>query len=116
MDYPVEIIPYKFQLYFPINFNLPSRLGLKNTPMAFLLRGKTPPNECPGYDTEQSDGEVPVMLELWEMQSTTSLPSLPGPLWPGVELPDRVLSMVQIELNCVLMLNWIVENWTVFVW
>ena len=23
-----------------------------------------PPNECPGYDTKQSDGEVPVMLEL----------------------------------------------------
>ena len=23
------------------------------------------PNECPGYNTKQSDGEVPVMLELW---------------------------------------------------
>ena len=23
-----------------------------------------PPNECPGYDTKQSDGEVPVMLGL----------------------------------------------------
>ena len=22
-----------------------------------------PTNECPGYDTKQSDGEVPVMLE-----------------------------------------------------
>ena len=27
-------------------------------------------------DTEQSNGEAPVMLELWEMQSTPSLPSL----------------------------------------
>ena len=27
-------------------------------------------NECPGYYTKQSDGEAPVMLELWEMQST----------------------------------------------
>ena len=26
-----------------------------------------PPNECPGYDTKQSDGEVPAMLELWGM-------------------------------------------------
>ena len=26
--------------------------------------GVTPPNECPGYDTKQSDGEVPVILEL----------------------------------------------------
>ena len=39
------------------------------------------PNECPGYDTKQSDGEVPVRLELWGMQSTPSLPLLPGPLW-----------------------------------
>ena len=26
-----------------------------------------PPNEVPGYDTKQSDGEIPVMLELWGM-------------------------------------------------
>ena len=41
-----------------------------------------------GYDTKQSDGEVPVMLELWGMQSTSSLPLLPGPFWPGVIAPD----------------------------
>ena len=45
------------------------------------------------------------MLELWRMQSTPLLPSLPGPLWPGVVAPDRVLSMGQIEVNCVLILN-----------
>ena len=39
------------------------------------------------------------MLELWGMQSTPSLPSLPGPLWPRVVAPDRALSMGQIELN-----------------
>ena len=50
-------------------------------------------NECPGYDTKQSDGEVPVMLELWEMWSTPSLPLLPGPHWPSVVAPDRALSM-----------------------
>ncbi len=27
-------------------------------------------NEYPRYDTKQSDGEVPVILELWGMQST----------------------------------------------
>ena len=32
------------------------------------------------------------------MQSTSSLPSLMGPLWPGVVAPDRVLFMRQIEL------------------
>ena len=46
-----------------------------------------------GYDTKQSDGEIPAVLELWGMQSTPSLPSLPGPLWPRVVAPDRVLSM-----------------------
>ena len=51
------------------------------------------PNQYPGYDTKQSDGEAPVMLGLWEMQSTPLLQSLPGTLWPRVVAPDRVLSM-----------------------
>ena len=56
--------------------------------------GKTPPpTSVLEYDTKQSDGEVPVMLELWGMWSTTLLPLLPGPLWPGVVAPDRALSM-----------------------
>ena len=62
------------------------------------------PNECPGYDIKQSDGEAPVMLELWGMRSTPSLPLLPCPLWPGVVAPDGVLSMGQIEQKCILML------------
>ena len=49
----------------------------------------TPPNECPVYETKQSDGEVPVMLELWGMQSTPSLPLLPGSLWPVMVAPDK---------------------------
>ena len=32
------------------------------------------------------------------MQSTLSLPLLPGPLWPRVVAPDRILSMDHIEL------------------
>ena len=47
----------------------------------------------------QSDGEVPVILELWRMQSTPSLPLLPGLLWTRVVAPNSVLSMGQIELN-----------------
>ena len=35
-----------------------------------FCRGVRSPNECPGYDSKPSDGEVPVMMELWEMQST----------------------------------------------
>ena len=47
------------------------------------------------------------------MRHTSSLLSLPGPLWLGVVAPDRVLSMGQIELNCELMLNRIVWDKTV---
>ena len=38
-----------------------------------LCRGVRPPNnECPDYDTKQSDSEVPILLELWGMQSPRS--------------------------------------------
>ena len=67
-------------------------------------------NECPVYDTQRSNSEVLVMLELWGIRSTHSLLSLPGPLWLGVVVPDRVLSMGLTELNCVLMLNWTAWN------
>ena len=59
------------------------------------------PNECPGYDTKQPDGEVPVMLEFWGTLSTPSLSLLPGPLRPGEVASDRV----QIERKCLHMLN-----------
>ena len=49
--------------------------------------------------TSDLNGEAPVMPELWRMQSTSSLPSLPSPLWHGMVASDRVfLSMGQIEL------------------
>ena len=77
----------------------------------FLCRGvRSSTNQRPVYDTQKSDGEVTVTLKLWGMQSTPLLPSLPGLLWPGVVEPDRVLSMGQIELNCVLMQNWTAWN------
>ena len=79
-------------------------------PNAPLHRNKTS-LECPGYDTKQSDGEVSIMQELWGMQSTPSLPSLQSPFWPI----DRVLSMGQIEIKCVLILNWIIWNRTVLI-
>ena len=66
-----------------------------------------------GYDTKQSDGEVPVMPELLEMQSTPLLPLLLGSLWPEVVARDRILLIDQSELNCVRMPNRIVWNRTV---
>ena len=46
----------------------------------------------------ESDGEAPVMLDLLGMQSTPLLPLFSGPLCPRVVVPDRVLSIGQIEL------------------
>ena len=87
---------------------------LADTLTAPLQRGKTPsPQRVSWCDTKQSDGEVRVMLELWAIQSIPSLPSLLYPLWPGVVTPDRFLFMGQIELKCVLMLNWTAWNRTV---
>ena len=60
--------------------------------------GQDSPNKCPGYDTKQSDGDAPLMLELWGMLSTPSFPSLSDPLWGGVLVTDRVQYMGQIEL------------------
>ena len=59
----------------------------------YLCSGIRPPPECPRYDTTQSGGEVPVMLELWGMWSTPSLALLPGPLRPGMVAPYRALSI-----------------------
>ena len=75
-----------------------------------LCRGLRPlPNEFCVYD-----GEVTEMPVLWGMQSTPSLPSLPGQLRSGVVAPDKVLFMGQIEINCVLVRNKISTNRIVF--
>ena len=63
-----------------------------------IAEEQDPLNKCPGYVIKKSDGEAPVMLELWGMWSTPLLFLLPGPLWPGMVAADRVLSMGQIEL------------------
>ena len=73
--------------------------GLYNTPTASLQNDKTPANEHP-------DMTLNNLLQLWGMQSTPSLPSLPDTLWPGVVVPEKFLSRGQIELNCVLKIAW----------
>ena len=108
------VVGGSFWFLYPITW-WPSPLDLQNTPTASLHMGKTPPNECPDYNTKQSDVEVPVMLELWGMQRTPLLPSLPGPLWPRVVAPDRVLSIGQTKLKYLLRLNWITWNRTVLI-
>ena len=51
------------------------RKKLLYTPSESLQRCNT---ECPAYDTKQAAGETPLMLELYGIQSTPSLSSLPG--------------------------------------
>ena len=41
------------------------------------------------------------------MHNSPLLSSIPRLPWPGVVAPDRILSMGQIELKSVLILNWI---------
>ena len=112
----VLIIKYDVR-EFNLSVYWPCRPGLQNKP-TFLQRDKTSLQREVGYDTKNSDREAPVMLELWGMQSTPWLPSLPGPLWLGGVESDSVLSMDQIELFDILtvyfMLNWIVWNRTAF--
>ena len=79
---------------------------------ASLVRGKNPPNECHEYDSKQSDGDGQA-LDIWAIWSTPLLQLLPGPLSTGVVEPDRVLSIVQKELNCILLIKWIDWNRTV---
>ena len=59
---------------------------------------KDHPNECPGYDTEQSNDKASVVLKLWGMQNTPLLPSPPGPHWSGVVASNKVLSTSPLEL------------------
>ena len=69
------------------------------------LQRRVTPQRVSWYDTKPTDGEIPVILVLLGIRSVLLLPPLPGPLWQGVLALDSILSMAQIELNCVLMLN-----------
>ena len=79
-------------------------------PTASLQRGGSPPATVLDVTPSNLMGEVPVVLELGEMRNAPSLLPLQGPLWLGVVAPDGVLLVGQVELNCVLILNWTVWN------
>ena len=100
-----SFLPSFLSIYLSISSH--SRLGQQNTLTASLQKDKTPPTSVLiWYQTIWWWGSS--NQELWKMWSTSCL------LWPGVVAPNRVLSMGQIELSSVLMLNWIVWNGTVF--
>ena len=85
----------RFDIYaFFLNSVITHLAGTVDDTGCFSVAGIRPqPNECPGFDIKQYDGEVPVMLKLLGMRSTPSLPSLPGSLHPGEDAPDSVLSI-----------------------
>ena len=78
INFPIQ----SYQLFYSF-CTWPSHPGLSNTLTVSLLRDKTPTttNECPAYEINQSDGEAPVMLELWGIRNNSSLLSLLDPLW-----------------------------------
>ena len=79
---PNNVLPSQLGLY---RFYSPSWLYSVEYSDCFSAGVRPPPNECPAYDTKQSDAELPVMLGLWGMQSISSL--------PRVVAPERALSM-----------------------
>ena len=58
----------------------PSQAGTVEYTNCIFAEGYDSLNECPVYDFKESDGQAPVVLEFGGMRSTSSLPSLPGPL------------------------------------
>ena len=82
-----------------------NQLGLQKAPTASRQRSKTFPTSVLNYEIKQCDGEASIIPELWRMQRTILLPSLSGQLWPKVVESHRFLSLAQIGLNCVLMIN-----------
>ena len=73
-----------------------------------LPRNGVNPTPCLEYDIKPSDGKAPALV-IWRMLSTPSLLFLPGPLWPGVVVPDRVLSRGQIE-QTMCANKWLISN------
>ena len=71
----------------PINFLAQEAGAVEYSDCISAEGGEDPPTNVRNYDAKQSDGELPVILKLWEMRSTPSLSSLPGPLWPEVVAP-----------------------------
>ena len=97
IDFELEVSASNFDfvvghIYYLLH-HCPVDWGFKIHRLRHFRGVRPPPNECPVYDTKQSDAKVPVMLGFWGMQSTPSLLLLPGPLWPEMVARDRALSM-----------------------
>ena len=83
------VLTFKLCTYAKLNCFCPVSWGCRICHMLLSWGVTPPPQRVSWYDTKQSDNEVLVMLELWVIRSTPSLPSLPGPLWPRVVAPEK---------------------------
>ena len=70
-----KLFAYKFIYDLVLNNPQAQSAGAVEYANCISAESKTPPaNKSPAYDIKQSDGEAPVMLEVWGMQSTSPLP------------------------------------------
>ena len=68
------------QLYFCRRIRPPSECPVAQSAGSAEYKYCISLNECHGYDTKQSDGKFPLMIELYRVQSTLSLPLLLAPI------------------------------------
>ena len=73
--------------------------------MAVIPFNQTKPNQTKPNPIYFLFNIVYLCLQIIRMYNPTLLPTLPDPLWLGVVTLDMVTSMVQIEINGVLLLN-----------
>ena len=60
-------------MYLYIHLYMPRSAGAAWHTDCISAEGRNTSNECPKYNTRQSDSEATVILELWEMRSTPSI-------------------------------------------
>ena len=136
-------LSFFFLFFFLSIFEQPPLFVPTNCPVGWGCRRVRPPNEWPGYDTKQSDGEVPVMFEalgnaehpfiviaprstlarrgstwkcpIYGLNRTNGILMLNWIVWLNwIAWNRNVFDKPQLHLNWVLMLNWNVWNITVF--
>ena len=91
--------------------------GCRRHQLHLSRRVRTPSTDkCPDMKLNNLMVRLQWCWHFGECRVPSSFPSLPGPLWPGLVALDRALSMGHIELNCVLMVNWIIWNRIFDIW
>ena len=98
-------------------YNSFSRLGFYNIQTVWMLRNKIPANEWPRYDNNSSDC-VSLILELWRIWSTPTLPLIAGLPWYEVLLHDIVPSKHWMEVfnHLLYVKSTVCKKWLILYW